>query len=186
MSGVLMLMIGVALMGHASGQPEPPGPSSTRRSAICPVSRRRSIRACAAAVSASRGIRQTWRRPVQAGGRRRQERAAARASRSRGLYQRRPRQSAYHLRRPPGPHTLRPRPRSHPRRSTGDRPFGAGPLRDPHDRGDLLRQNQDGLERDGANEQANKDDKPFLVDDARQRLIDEVDRLRTRKEQKGE
>ena len=36
------------------------------------------------------------------------------------------------------------------------------------------------------NEQANKDGKPFLVDDARQRLIDEVDRLRARKEQKGE
>ena len=35
------------------------------------------------------------------------------------------------------------------------------------------------------NEQANKDDKPFLVDDARQRLIDEVDRIRARKEQKG-
>src|ERR1700719_3505602 len=28
--------------------------------------------------------------------------------------------------------------------------------------------------------------KPFLVDDARQRLIDEIDRLRARKEQKGE
>ena len=36
------------------------------------------------------------------------------------------------------------------------------------------------------NEQANKDDKPFLVDDARQRLIDEIDRIRARKEQKGE
>ena len=36
------------------------------------------------------------------------------------------------------------------------------------------------------NEQANKDGKPFLVDDARQRLIDEVDRVRARKEQKGE
>ena len=36
------------------------------------------------------------------------------------------------------------------------------------------------------NEQANKDDKPFLVDDARQRLIDEVDRIRALKEQKGE
>ena len=36
------------------------------------------------------------------------------------------------------------------------------------------------------NEQANKDGKPFLVDDARQRLIDEVDRLRARKERKGE
>jgi hypothetical protein len=36
------------------------------------------------------------------------------------------------------------------------------------------------------NEQANKDGKPFLVDDARQRLIDEIDRLRARKEQKGE
>jgi hypothetical protein len=36
------------------------------------------------------------------------------------------------------------------------------------------------------NEQANKDGKPFLVDDARQRLIDEVDRLRARNEQKGE
>jgi hypothetical protein len=36
------------------------------------------------------------------------------------------------------------------------------------------------------NEQANKDDKPFLVDDARQRLIDEVDRIRARKEQRGE
>ena len=36
------------------------------------------------------------------------------------------------------------------------------------------------------NEQANKDDKPFLVDDARQRLIDEVDRIRARKEQEGE
>ena len=36
------------------------------------------------------------------------------------------------------------------------------------------------------NEQVNKDDKPFLVDDARQRLIDEVDRIRARKEQKGE
>ena len=36
------------------------------------------------------------------------------------------------------------------------------------------------------NEPANKDDKPFLVDDARQRLIDEVDRIRARKEQKGE
>ena len=34
------------------------------------------------------------------------------------------------------------------------------------------------------NEPANKDDKPFLVDDARQRLIDEVDRIRARKEQK--
>ena len=29
-------------------------------------------------------------------------------------------------------------------------------------------------------------DKPFLVDDARQRLIDEVDRIRARKERKGE
>jgi hypothetical protein len=28
--------------------------------------------------------------------------------------------------------------------------------------------------------------KPFLVDDARQRLIDEVDRIRARKEPKGE
>jgi hypothetical protein len=36
------------------------------------------------------------------------------------------------------------------------------------------------------NEPANKDDKPVLVDDARQRLIDEVDRIRARKEQKGE
>jgi hypothetical protein len=36
------------------------------------------------------------------------------------------------------------------------------------------------------NEQANKDGKPFLVDDARQRLIDEVDRVRARKEPKGE
>jgi hypothetical protein len=36
------------------------------------------------------------------------------------------------------------------------------------------------------NEPANKDDKPFLVDDARQRLIDEVDRIRARKEPKGE
>jgi hypothetical protein len=36
------------------------------------------------------------------------------------------------------------------------------------------------------NERANKDDEPFLVDDARQRLIDEVDRIRARKEQKGE
>ena len=35
-------------------------------------------------------------------------------------------------------------------------------------------------------EQANKDDKPFRVDDARQRLIDEVDRIRARKEQKSE
>ena len=32
----------------------------------------------------------------------------------------------------------------------------------------------------------NKDDKPFHVDDARQRLIDEVDRIRARKEQEGE
>ena len=31
-----------------------------------------------------------------------------------------------------------------------------------------------------------KDDKPFPVDDARQRLIDEVDRIRARKEQEGE
>ena len=37
------------------------------------------------------------------------------------------------------------------------------------------------------NEQANKDGKPFLVDDARQRLIDDGwNRLRARKEQKGE
>ena len=36
------------------------------------------------------------------------------------------------------------------------------------------------------NEPAKKDDKPFHVDDARQRLIDEVDRIRARKEQKGE
>ena len=36
------------------------------------------------------------------------------------------------------------------------------------------------------NEQANKDDKQFRIDDARQRLIDEVDRIRARKEQKGE
>lgn len=35
-------------------------------------------------------------------------------------------------------------------------------------------------------EPANKDGKPFLVDDARQRLIDEIDRIRARKEQKGE
>jgi hypothetical protein len=40
--------------------------------------------------------------------------------------------------------------------------------------------------RETVNEQANKDDKPFLVDDARQRLIDEIDRIRARKEQKGE
>src|ERR1700720_2908217 len=43
-----------------------------------------------------------------------------------------------------------------------------------------------GWKETGVNEQANKDDKPFLVDDARQRLIDEIDRLRARKEQKGE
>jgi hypothetical protein len=36
------------------------------------------------------------------------------------------------------------------------------------------------------NERANKDDKPFLVDDARQRLIDEIGRIRARNEQKGE
>jgi hypothetical protein len=36
------------------------------------------------------------------------------------------------------------------------------------------------------NEQANKDDKPFLVDDARQRLIDEVDHIRARKAQQDE
>jgi hypothetical protein len=36
------------------------------------------------------------------------------------------------------------------------------------------------------NEPANKDDKPVLLDDARQRLIDELDRIRARKEQKGE
>jgi hypothetical protein len=36
------------------------------------------------------------------------------------------------------------------------------------------------------NEQANKDGKPFPVDDARQRLVDEVDRIRARKEQEGE
>jgi len=36
------------------------------------------------------------------------------------------------------------------------------------------------------NEPANKDGKPVRVDDARQRLIDEVDRIRARKEQKGE
>ena len=36
------------------------------------------------------------------------------------------------------------------------------------------------------NEQANKDDKPVLVDDARQRLIDEVDRIRARKAQQEE
>ena len=36
------------------------------------------------------------------------------------------------------------------------------------------------------NEPANKDDKPVLVDDARQRLIDEVDRIRARKAQKEE
>ena len=35
-------------------------------------------------------------------------------------------------------------------------------------------------------EPANKDDKPFVVDDARQRLIDEVDRIRARKAQQGE
>ena len=39
--------------------------------------------------------------------------------------------------------------------------------------------------RETVNESAKKDDKPFLVDDARQRLIDEVDRIRARKEQKG-
>src|SRR4029077_303595 len=37
-----------------------------------------------------------------------------------------------------------------------------------------------------ANEQATKDDKPFLVDDARQRLIDNDDRIGAHKEQKGE
>ena len=37
-----------------------------------------------------------------------------------------------------------------------------------------------------ANEPANKDDKPVLVDDARQRLIDEVDRIRARKAQQEE
>ena len=36
------------------------------------------------------------------------------------------------------------------------------------------------------NEPANKDDKPFPVDDARQRLIDEVDRIRARKAQQDE
>ena len=47
-------------------------------------------------------------------------------------------------------------------------------------------QTQMGWKETVVNEQANKDGKPFLVDDARQRLIDEVDRLRARKEQKGE
>jgi hypothetical protein len=48
----------------------------------------------------------------------------------------------------------------------------------PDDRGDLLRQNQEmGWKETVVNEQANKDDKPFRVDDARQRLIEEVDRF---------
>jgi hypothetical protein len=36
------------------------------------------------------------------------------------------------------------------------------------------------------NEPANENDKPFPADDARQRLIDEVDRIRARNEQEGE
>jgi hypothetical protein len=35
-------------------------------------------------------------------------------------------------------------------------------------------------------ERANKDGKPFLVDDARQRLVDRLDQIASRKEQKGE
>jgi hypothetical protein len=37
-----------------------------------------------------------------------------------------------------------------------------------------------------ANEHANKDDKPFRLDEARQRLIDEVDRIRARNQQKDD
>jgi hypothetical protein len=54
-SGALMLMIGFALAGHASGQPEPLRPHFDETPAISPVSRRRSVRACVAARSASRG-----------------------------------------------------------------------------------------------------------------------------------
>jgi hypothetical protein len=43
-----------------------------------------------------------------------------------------------------------------------------------------------GWKETAGNEPANKDDKPVRIDDARQRLIDEVDRIRARKEQKGE
>jgi fructosamine-3-kinase len=35
-------------------------------------------------------------------------------------------------------------------------------------------------------ERANKDGKPFLVDDARQRLVDRLDQIASQKEQKGE
>lgn len=44
----------------------------------------------------------------------------------------------------------------------------------PHDCGNLLRQNQDGLDRESGEKHAKKDGKPFLVDDARQRLIADV------------
>jgi hypothetical protein len=64
--------------------------------------------------------------------------------------------------------------------------LGKKPALGPHDRGDLLRQNQDGLERDGGERAGQQGRQPFPVDDARQRLIDEVDRIRARKEQEGE
>ena len=59
----------------------------------------------------------------------------------------------------------------------------AGTLRTgPHDRGNLLRQNQDGLDREsGEQARQKKDGNPFLVDDARQRLIEELDRVAARK-----
>jgi hypothetical protein len=52
----------------------------------------------------------------------------------------------------------------------------------PHHRGDHLGQTKMGWKETVVNEPANKDDKPFLVDDARQLLIDEVDRITARKE----
>ena len=70
-------------------------------------------------------------------------------------------------------------------------PAGARAIENQHARAALLTffvKTRMGRKEAGAvvNEQANKDGKPFLVDDARQRLIDEIDRLRARKEQKGE
>ena len=90
MLGVLLLVVGVALEGHASGQTEPLKPvfdETALRSARCIAgdpsapSLRHSQRPAE--------LRQPRRRPVQAGGRRREERAAAGTSRARGLCERR-------------------------------------------------------------------------------------------------
>jgi hypothetical protein len=91
--GVLLLVIGFALAGHASGQTEPPQPVFDEAACDLPGVSPEIGPRLRCGYQRPAELRQPRRRSIHAGGGRRRASAAAGTSRARRLYQRRPRRS---------------------------------------------------------------------------------------------